>query len=89
MKVKIVDKKEDVKEMTIEELAQERFVGVEIRSLKAMLYDWGGKFAFIIMPNSGVCRKWDTRLKCIKEGKKQGQLHVFDTAHELYLWMAE
>ncbi len=89
MKVKIVDKKDDVKEMTIGKLAQESFVGVQVGSLKAMLHDWGPEVAFVFMPDSGVCGKWTTRSRCIREAMIQGQLHVFDTARELYLWMAE
>ena len=94
MQIKIVDKKEDVKEMTIEELAGKRYIGLRGGSLKYILvsigYDGGYRFRFvnpdytldIVGPKKVVLKKYIT-------GGTHGEGHVFDTARELYLWMAE
>jgi hypothetical protein len=91
MKVKIVDKKEDVKEMTIEELAEREFIGLRGGSLKYMLAKVGrGMYRFVCAayrldfegPKTEVLRQY------VKNGE-HNEGHTFDTARELYLWMAE
>ncbi len=91
MKVRIVDKKEDAKEMTIEELAQREFIGLRGGSVKYMLVKVGrGMYRFVCSsfqldfegPKTEVLRAY------VRNGV-HNKGHVFDTAKELYLWMAE
>jgi len=100
MKVKIVDKKEDVKEMTIEELAEKKFVGVV----------WGGNKVKFSLENVGAGWAFTSRRYCCgflggspcgKRNKIQEivnyrccvTFYTFDNEKEpakaLYLWMAE
>ena len=94
MKVKIVDKKDDVKEMTIEELAGRRFVGVEsVGHGKFLLVHTAYGWSFV-NPDFNSCylgtSKEDTSVKRIMEVMDSGRcFHTFDSARELYLWMAK
>lgn len=92
MKVKIVDKKEDVKEMTIEELVKESFVG-------ALSSTSGKYFLQRFRPGTWAWTSCND-LYCWANGEhatKQRaiecafyhELHIFDSARKLYLWMAE
>ncbi len=90
MKVKIVDEKEDVKEMTIEELAKKTFIGLRGGSVKYILVKLDGRWRFVspiydlsvMGPKKEVLKKYITN-------SNHGEGHCFDTARELYLWMAE
>ncbi len=98
MKVKIVDKKEDVKEMTIEELAEDHHFGYQNRS------GTGEKYHLINIPYSGMTTKtyifinsfdnglsgwWEKLEDILLNAADRGQLFVFKTDKLLYLWMAE
>lgn len=89
MKVKIVDKKEDVKEMMIEELVKQKFIGLDTGGHKYLSVPvWGGWE--LVRPEyyfgSGKHSKID-KLKQVYNSSFS--FHVFDTARELYLWMAK
>ena len=99
MKVKIVDKKEDVKEMTTEELAEMRFVGVKCGGLGKFLmakichqyvFINPGYLSFGYLGDGEMMKKKDL----LKDTECSGrEFYVFDNhkdpAKELYLWMAE
>ena len=92
MKVEIVDKKEDdVKEMTIEELEQRRFIGLEVNGSKYFKYTSisMGISNFINALGQGATGWKRPYTSCLESANLKGQLHVFDNARELYLWMAE
>ena len=92
MKVKIVDEKEDVKEMTIEELSSNPYVGMSWNGIKHQLIkSHNGKWGLFAY-DGGLCG-WSscsiTKLDAIKVTKSDYYAwYVFDTARELYLWMA-
>ena len=96
MRVRIVDKTDDVKEMTIEELAGREFVGVEIGvGTKYMLSPYGGGWAFLgptYYLGSGS-RQNLSKADAIREMYARTgagyRLYRFNTAKELYLWMAK
>ena len=93
MKVKIVDKKEDVKEMTIEELANRDFVGVIFKgSDKYLLASIIERHAFISPTyylGSGDKQSDREAIREMAERGKDIEFSIFDTARDLYLWMAE
>ena len=92
MKVKIVDeKKEDVKEITIEELTEKEFVGKENNSGKKFALlptNNGGEFGLFNLKD-GWCSCRYGRRNSIKNELSSGRFHYFKTEKKLYLWMAE
>lgn len=95
MKVKIVDKKDGVKEMTFEELAEEEFIGGVWGGKKGMINTCSGyrtdyNFHWTTVGCKGGVswRSYKTKREMLQENSLE-ELHVFDTAKELYLWMAE
>ncbi|KKM05494.1 hypothetical protein LCGC14_1753540 [marine sediment metagenome] len=92
MKVKIVDKKEVVKEMTIEELEQKKHVGFvskESPELKFMLVRPICEGYAFVTGNAERYGDIDGKFKILSKLMFKGTFHIFDTARELYLWMAE
>jgi len=93
MKVRIVDKKETVKEMTIGELVE---AGVFVGALSSTS---GKYFLQRFRPNKWAWTSCND-LYCWANGEHETkqraiecafyhELHAFDTPRELYLWMAE
>ncbi len=92
MKVKIVDKKDDVKEMTIEELARREWIGLRGGSVKYILVDLGGNQGYQFVGPRYCLDVKEPKAAVLKEyitGGSHSEGHVFDSARELYLWMAE
>ena len=99
MRVKIVKKKEpkdEVVEMTIEELAECQFIGIKAPQGRFLLCNVGSGYSFV---NPGVreCRGYLGGTPTTVERKLQYInswcfIHVFDNEKEpkkaLYLWMA-
>lgn len=94
MKVKIVDQKDDVKEMTIEELSRKAFVGAEWNNKKFSLEDAGIGWAFASrfytcgFLGGSPCSKRE-KIQEIADYHSPVKFHYFKDARELYLWMAE
>ena len=97
MQVTIVKKKTG-KEMTIEELAKCKLsIGLFASQRKYMLVtladDMGFTFAESALAHKGQCSTWATGRaldKLLGRIADEGRtFHIFDTAKELYSWMAE
>lgn len=96
MRVKIVDKKEDVMEMTIEELVERSWIGAVIGSQKYMAVSQGcgytkSRFQWAGPIRKGVCGNWSS-YEVLNEMLREDaveEIHAFGSAKELYLWMAE
>lgn len=97
MEVRIVAKKNDVKEMTVEELCDSgKFIGFERGTYKCMLVRTNQVFVFafplVAKGDDTVNGCWssdETLYDLLKDNVDDGTYHVFDTDKELHKWMAE
>lgn len=91
MKVKIVDKKDDVKEMTIEEVLGFDFISTRSGGTgnKYALHLLNGRYYWLQPSNCHAYGEWSTKKLAINIANDKGFLCVFSTKKELYLWMAE
>ncbi len=91
MQVKIVtEPKPEVKEMTVEELAGKEYIGMVVSNVKYMGVSKVMGYVAFVRPEGNWCTNV-TKLGLLKEvsAATSLSLFVFDTAKELYLWMAE
>ena len=88
MQVRIVEKKDDVKEMTVEELAACQYIGLQTRRGRRILATYSDVlWGFLSVPDDW-CAASETKLIAIQK-EAANKFHVFETAQELYKWMAE
>ncbi len=89
MKVTIVGKKNE-NEMTIEDLAEcDKHIGWNAMSKRNQLIRVNDVGQVILVSGKMRQKNQMDRLQLIREFEKKGTFHVFDTAKELYLWLAE
>ena len=91
MKVEIIDSK-DPKRMTIKELANERFIGKCCSSGAKGFVTGIGSMFFFAYTDALLGGRCDSKEECLRTGiepKPFPEYHVFDTAKELFAWMAE
>ena len=98
MKVKIVDKstKSVEVEMTVDELAEQAYIGLRVNLNKYMLWEGEemGHCFFWVRPPCWMFRgTFKSKIAAIREALQSGhrdiELCYFNSHSELFLWMAE
>ena len=91
MKVRIVGKREDVKEMTIEELIKHEYIGLLYGGKRLALECRGVVYSFYRVDYGNWDRNSMGRSMLIRKAAQDENvsLYVFKTDKLLYLWMAE
>lgn len=101
MKVRFVTTEQElVKDMTVNNLAKSSYVGFEVNGGRHMLChgempdeSFDGCVAELMNPQKATASpsRFNARHHLIQQtmGTGRGHFHVFDTAKELLLWMAE
>ena len=89
MQVEIVQKS-DKQKMTLEELALQDFIGMKTTLEKYPMCTCAGKYSFV-KHNIGYTEFRENKIALLEycQSQSAGTFHIFDTAKELYLWMAE
>lgn len=93
MEVEIIkEQKPAKKQMTVEELEEERFIGLKCEDRKYLLTVADGHYYFVAtgsVPRSAGCENKQKAIELQAEKSVYRTFHFFETAKELYLWMAE